>query len=195
MPTGHCGKLAHNFLIKKKRERYKMPINKKAIDEKRGIRFYWDCQEGDENAEWIEVRLLSNFEIEEIDKLTKKFFKKHVQPIKSNGKPDKRAAIQVIEDWEWASATSEQEHARLRNAKCLSDWCVFEEDDDGNLKPFPRTDENVNYLLEKDPIFSQFAFRCIASLAETEDVQRARLEKNLPDSRKKSAKKSSAKNA
>lgn len=172
-----------------------MPINKENIDKKKGIRFYWDCDPNDEWAEWVEVRILSPIESEEIDNKTKRFFKEKVQATKENGRIDKRSQIQVIEDWAWINKDSEKEHTKLRNALCIPAWCIYEEKDSGEFVPFPRTDENINYLLGHDPIFATFVFKCIASLADTEEVVRADLEKNLPASQKKSAKKSSAKSA
>jgi len=161
-----------------------MPINKKAIDEKRGTRFYWNCSPGDEYSEWIEVRLLSSSEIRDIDRKTKRYYEEAVYPKKKNGQIDKRAQPSIVEKWDWKTKESEQEHDRSRNALCLRAWCIYEETDNGELIEFPYSTDNVNYLIEKSPEFSQFAFECIASLARTDDVVKAESEKNLGNSRK-----------
>lgn len=166
-----------------------MPVNVKDLKEKRGTRFYWDCEPGDEYEEWIEIRQLSPADIEDIEKQTRRVVEVAMQSRKENGRIDKRSAIQLVEKSELIDGeNSKRKEEQLRYEKSITAWKLYQEDDSGNLTPFEYSSENIMFLMRESTEFVTFWAKSIESLTEKSKEIRecqkktySNLQKNTPE--------------
>lgn len=151
-----------------------MPFNINNIQQRKGTRFTYNA----DPDEWIEIRILTPKELDEINKATRKRIKKPVHSsLKKNGEYDTRSSIQLVEDEVWLNAGSEKKAREMQLEKAFVDWQLFD-DSTGELVPFPFTIENVQLLVENDIEFMRFYSDCLRKLTESMDAEREDEEKN-----------------
>lgn len=157
-----------------------MPFNLDNLNP--GVVFYVD----ETQNEWVKIRVSTGVDLEKIDgqTLEKKIEYRH--PVKENGKPDKRKALQRIEymDFKHPVVKHKQLRQELLWDLTIEDWCILDE----KGKKIPCNKENKIKLMEGSVEFSLFVSDCIDTLTEQKLNRDKEQEKNLSTSAKKSQK-------
>lgn len=131
-----------------------------------------DEQVGDE---WVKIRSLSIEKLKQIDKETIELKNEFVQPKKSNGKINQRAALQRVE---YSEVTKPELRNELMWDEIIDEIHVF--DTEGKL--ISSTTEVKMKLMKSSAAFATYIAECLELLMDDEKEEKRELEKNFTSS-------------